>query len=446
MTGVDSAIASLLAAQADILMDAMRPGGGSTTGTAQANTSQLFVDTSGNAASITPPSALGAAGPSSLTVLSTVGLTLDAISRFGGGPTPPVMGTAPLWPGLPRLVVAASALAGMEELLFDSDSPYTATAANAANAANQPAPPLPAEVLAETLANVVDESGLFYESHLAQWATGQRPIESLADEPQADADGFTANLPFGPQAAAPRPGAWTVELPDGQGFIDDPLNPMRTVPMPQTPQQATAMAASVRDMPAGVFTSNGGSAGAGAGTAGTGAAAGMATAAHAQDTAVQASIAAGIHPSTIPLVRQQLELLATDQFRWSGEAWPGAAFEWEIEPEDHGGQSQDGSGPDRAWRTRVSISLPMLGTVNADLVLTGSFLVVRVRASEDGGARLFADGEHFRQQLDAAGIQLAGFSVQPLDDSGKAAGHSPSADAVRAYAAGGMGRMGGSRS
>jgi len=316
----------------------------------------------------------------------------------------------------------------------DASGRPAATAANAANAANQPAPPLPAEVLAETLANVVDESGLFYESHLAQWATGQRPIESLADEPQADADGFTANLPFGPQAAAPRPGAWTVELPDGQGFIDDPLNPMRTVPMPQTPQQATAMAASVRDMPAGVFTSNGGSAGAGAGGPGTGAAAGMATAAHAQDTAVQASIAAGIHPSTIPLVRQQLELLATDQFRWSGEAWPGAAFEWEIEPEDHGGQSQDGSGPDRAWRTRVSISLPMLGTVNADLVLTGSFLVVRVRASEDGGARLFADGEHFRQQLDAAGIQLAGFSVQPLDDSGKAAGHSPSADAVRAYA------------
>src|ERR1700742_4548220 len=119
MTGVDSAIASLLAAQADILMDAIRPGGGSTTGTpagtttTQANTSQLFVDASGNAASVTPPSALSQAGPSSLTVLSRVGLTLDAISRFGGGPTPPVMGTAPLWPNLPRLIVAASALAGL---------------------------------------------------------------------------------------------------------------------------------------------------------------------------------------------------------------------------------------------------------------------------------------------------------------------------------------------
>jgi hypothetical protein len=443
MTGLDSAIASLLAGQADILMDAMRPAGGSTTGTttAQANTSQLFVDTSGNTAPVTPPSALGPAGPSSQTVLSTVGLTLDAISRFGGGPTPPVMGTAPLWPGLPRLVVAASALAGMEDLLFAGESSNASNAPTAANAARQP---LPADVLAETLASVVDESGLFYESHLAQWATGQRPIALLEDEPQADADGFTANLPFGPQAAAPRPGAWTVEPPEGQTFTDDPLNPMRTVPMPQTPQQAAALAASVKDMPAGVFTSNAGTAGAGAG-----AAAGMATAAqHAQDTAVQASIAAGIHPSTIPLVRQQLELLATDQFRWSGEAWPGAAFEWEIEPEDHGGQSQDGGGPDRAWRTRVTISLPLLGTVDADLVLTGTFLVVRVKASEDGGARLFADGEHFRQQLDAAGIQLAGFSVRPLDDSGKAAGHSKSADAVRAYGAGGVGGalFGGSKS
>jgi hypothetical protein len=445
MTGVDSSIASLLAAQADILMDAMRPGGGSTTGTttAQTNTSQLFVDTSGTAASVTPPSALGPAGPSSQIVLSSVGLTLDAISRFGGGATPPVMGTAPLWPGLPRLVVAASALGGMEDLLSTSYGTGTSNAANAATAANQPAPPLPADVLAETLAGVVDESGLFYESHLAQWATGQRPLALLEDEPQASADGFTGNLPFETQTAAPRPGSWTVEPPEGQSFIDDPLNPVRSMPAPQTPQQAAAMAASVREMPAGVFTSNPGSAGA---SAGSGAAAGMASAAqHAQDTAVQASIAAGIHPSTIPLVRQQLELLATDQFRWSGEAWPGAAFEWEIEPEDHGAQ-KEGGGSDRAWRTRVTISLPMLGTVAADLVLTGNFLVVRVKASEDGGARLFADGEHFRQQLDAAGIQLAGFSVRPLDEAGKTAGHSPSADAVRAYGAGGTGRVGGSRS
>ena len=40
-----------------------------------------------------------------------------------------------------------------------------------------------------------------------------------------------------------------------------------------------------------------------------------------------ASIAASIHPATLPLVRQQLDLLATEQFRWTGEAWPGAKLD-----------------------------------------------------------------------------------------------------------------------
>jgi Flagellar hook-length control protein FliK len=402
MNGLDPAIASLLAAQADILMDAMRPAGG--TSTSQAGTSQFFVDTEPGTAPASPLGANLPAGPSTQTQLSSVALTLDAISRFGGTATPPVMSSTPLWPGA-ALVVAASALGSMGGGRFVVGAPAVVS---------PPVPPLPAAELAATLAKVVDQSGLFYEAHLAQWVSGQRAEASLADEPQAGVDAFTPapsfEAPAPPAPPAPPAGAWNEETLASQPFIDDPLNPVRTVPTPQTPQQASALAASVRGAPAAVFTSGA------ALTQQSVLANASSNAAHAQDTAVQASIAAGIHPATIPLVRQQLDLLATDQFRWSGEAWPGASFQWEIAPREHDAQTPDAAAPERSWRTRVTLSLPQLGPVDADLVLTGKLLAVRVQTSGIGGVRLFSDGEHFRQQLDAAGIQLAGFTVRSLDE------------------------------
>jgi hypothetical protein len=198
------------------------------------------------------------------------------------------------------------------------------------------------------------------------------------------------------------------------------MNSPRPVPTPQTPQQAAALAASVREMPASTFSS--------AAPASSGASTGtQLPAAHVQDSAVQAALASGVHPSTIPLVRQQLDVLASDQFRWSGEAWPGAKFEWQIEPQNHGPQErdahQDGGAidADRAWHTRVTLTLPTLGNVDADLVLTGNQLVVRMNASEGGAARLAADGDHFRQQIDAAGLQLAGLTVRARDSLAESA-------------------------
>ena len=44
----------------------------------------------------------------------------------------------------------------------------------------------------------------------------------------------------------------------------------------------------------------------------------------------QAQTLATVHPAAVPLVRQQLDALATDQFRWAGEAWPGARLDWTI--------------------------------------------------------------------------------------------------------------------
>jgi hypothetical protein len=394
MTGLDSAIASLLASRVDFLLSSINPSANGTT--AQANKFGLAIDTPANAAAQTAGGTPLATGPSAQTALSAVARTLDAISRFGGGATPPLLGTAPLWATAPRGLSAFASLSGS---LFDSTllSPATALLG-----VDQPAPPLPAAALALALAKTVDESGLFYESHLVQWAAGQRPTAALADEPQARIDSDAEQLPFefATRIAADDPHAGAANTaPD---MPADARAAVRSIALPQTPQQAAALAASVGDVPASVFSAPSHAA--------------STPQVSAQDSAVQASIAAGINPATIPLVRQQLDLLATERFRWSGEAWPGARFDWEIAPQERDSHAPDpASGDDRAWRTRVTLSLPTLGTVDADLVLTGPHLVARIKASASGAARLLADGETFRQQLDIAGIRLQGLTIRQMD-------------------------------
>jgi hypothetical protein len=411
MPGLDSAIAALLASRTDMLLSALNTQTSSTA--PQANTSQLSVDTPRVATPASAVNAYAAPGPSAQTALSEIARTLDAISRFGGSATPALLGNMPLWPTAPRIVQAASAFESLSGSLFSSSS------ASAAGAVNPPAPPLPATLLAGMLARTVADSGLFYENHIALWLGGQRSLASLSNEPQARVDKSASGLPSGSfaQPAAAAAEVWIDETLLPPTFAADTANPMnsaRPVPTPQTPQQAAALAASVREMPASVFSS--------AAPASSGASTGtQSSVAHVHDSAVQAALASGIHPSTIPLVRQQLDVLASDQFRWSGEAWPGAKFEWQIQPQNHGPQErdahQDGGSIDahRAWHTRVTLTLPTLGNVDADLVLTGNQLVVRMNASEGGAARLAADGDHFRQQIDAAGLQLAGLTVRARD-------------------------------
>ena len=420
MTGLDSAVAALLASRTDMLLSALNTQTSSTA--PQANASQLSVDTPRVATPAAVINAYAAPGPSTQTALSEIARTLDIISRFGGSATPALLGSSPLWPTAPRLVLAASAFESLSGSLFSSSS------ANAASAVNPPAPPLPTPLLAAMLARTVVDSGLFYENHIALWLGGQRSLASLGNEPQARVDKLASELPPDSflAAADAAPDVWIDEtlLPRTFAAADTPdaPNPMRPVPTPQTPQQAAAMAASVRAMPASVFSSTAQGQGQGQGTA---VASALPSAAHLQDSAVQAAVASGIHPSTIPLVRQQLDVLASDQFRWSGEAWPGAKFDWEIQPQNRAPYGRDafqdsGAGTssadtDRAWHTRVTLSLPTLGNVDADLVLTGQQLVVRLNASEGGAARLAADGDHFRQQLDVAGLQLAGLTVHARD-------------------------------
>jgi hypothetical protein len=57
------------------------------------------------------------------------------------------------------------------------------------------APPADGVQLARSLASALGFSGLFYESHQAQWVAGARPLEDLLLEPQAPLSGLRPRLP-----------------------------------------------------------------------------------------------------------------------------------------------------------------------------------------------------------------------------------------------------------
>ncbi|ONB66853.1 flagellar hook-length control FliK family protein [Burkholderia pseudomallei] len=460
MTGIDTAAAAILASRIDSLLDAIQPAAGG------AAAPQVGTSGAPPASAAPRPAASGPPPASAQTALSEVGLTLDAISRYGGAATPAVVGAAPLLPAAPAAVAAQAAsldpLLATPEARAGNPAAATAPGAQAAQAAPQAAlPASPAAALSLALVQAVAQSGLFYESHLAQWLAGQRTTAELAREPQA-------RLASGAEPDA-QAGAQPGQMGDA---LDDALADLLAVqlPLPQGGRDAPAQGAARPPGQPGQPAGGADEGAAASGRAPTNAAAparsvdayaaladadGKPGAPSAQTALARAgmpptgadtpaSIAASLHAATLPIVRQQLDLLATDQFRWIGEAWPGARLDWTIEPDEQHGRERpapDADFPDaRGWRTRLTLALPSLGTIDAELVLNGEQLAARLRASEAGAARLAPHGEALRARLQALGLQVSGLSIRAIDgvpDSFDAAAARAAASAYARAAAGG---------
>lgn len=451
MTGIDPVAAALLTSRIDSLL---------TTVTAPAGSGAAQVGTPGaGVASAAPALAQPAAPPASAqTALSDVALVLDAISRSGGVATPAIAGRAPLLAdptvllnaltaspdGAQPGVAAAAASAPASSSSPSSSTPSAATAANAAAAVRDtPAAP-PTAALRAALAQAVSESGLFYESHLAQWLAGQRPLAALMREPQAR----LATVPVQTAADA------------AQHDAPDPLDELlaQRAPLPAASRtalpagaSATGSAAPHASMPNASAAARGGAPGA-AGMAdplgelpdahwATPARAALAAA--SADPQAQPQSSAAVHPAAVAIVRQQLDALATDQFRWTGEAWPGARLDWTIEPDDPGGGAPRGGDGDAgdgiAWRTRLTLTPPSLGTVDAELVLNGAQLVARLRANSAGAGRLTRNEAALRQRFEGSGLRLGGLSIRAVGDAPDGFDAFVAQAAAAAYARGGAG-------
>ena len=237
---------------------------------------------------------------------------------------------------------------------------------------NQPIaaePPKLARDLLPLLEQAIVESGMFYESHQAEWVEGRYSKEQLLHEPQARLAVQSASEP----GTSPTAGAAGGNEP---AAADNAQTPTRA---------AEATASSLPLVP---------------------------PAQSGQPVAAQ----------TETIVQQQLEAFATQNYSWHGQIWPGQQLAWEIENGGERGPHGD-SGEGDKWQTRLRLTLPNLGAVDARLYLQGTRITLAmIAASADTRALLHNDAAALRSQFAAAGLDLASLGVAaPVPDRTDAA-------------------------
>lgn len=231
------------------------------------------------------------------------------------------------------------------------------------------APPASGAQLAPLLRQALSQSGLFYESHQSQWLAGKVSTEALRGEPQGQHPPLRAPAGSGNEtAAAPRVGA----------------SPMPGAGAPASGAEARA------------------------------------------DRAPEA-----VHPARVPVVaerlmpvvHQQLDAMATQQYVLLGQAWPGQHFEWAVD--DPRGEGREGAeAEEQDWNSTLRLVMPRLGELEARLHLTAAGVAIRLIAGDEATAALLAEGrERLDEALAAAAVPLTGFvsETRARDDATEAA-------------------------
>lgn len=230
----------------------------------------------------------------------------------------------------------------------------------AAGAETPHAPP----TLAPALAKSVEQSGLFYEAHQAQWLAGRLPTETLLQEPQAQR---SAPITFH----------------------------QHNLPPPQLAASSATQVAS-ESLLRGLFARE------------------EPAAATSQANTTANQIASSIPEDLRPLVQQQLDAAATQRLVWHGEIWPRQTMEWEIARErTEGDGSQGGTEEQAGWRTSLRLTTPRLGEIAATIQLTVAGIHLTLSTPYGASAADLRDeAPALAAALDAAGIALLSFHVR----------------------------------
>ncbi|OGS90547.1 MAG: hypothetical protein A2Z95_00035 [Gallionellales bacterium GWA2_60_18] len=212
------------------------------------------------------------------------------------------------------------------------------------------------KLLAGALREALGKSGLFYESHQAQWIRGERSTDQLLEEPQNILTNRNLLASSANQHAS-RPGSQM--LASAQADI------LSKLPNAPTSQQAGKIA----------------------------------------DETLPP-----VARELLPLVQQQLHTLEHHHMVWMGQVWPGQQMQWEIqgEPERHARQQDE-----RQWSTEMELSLPRLGDVHARLLLAEGGLRLTLHAADSATVNLFDRTlPELANSLADAGIRLTAATVE----------------------------------
>ena len=231
-------------------------------------------------------------------------------------------------------------------------------------------PPAQAKDLLPLLKQAITQSGMFYESHQAEWIEGRLSKNALLQEPQGK---LSSSLAFAPETH-------DVALTPGKPA----LPAAEQIAAPATRQVADTSS----NAPANSITDN-------------------ARPSLQQQTASGQQISAQIQP----LVQQQLEALATQTYTWQGQVWPGQDMRWKIE-EDASRQFMSGDDPAANWRTSLHLTLPRLGEIDAQIRIQGEQIVLRITSENPDTRQLLRmENDSLRQLLSEAGLSLASLGI-----------------------------------
>lgn len=276
--------------------------------------------------------------------------------------------------------------------------------------------------LAPILKSALTKSGVFYEAHQARWVAGDLPTAALKQEPQGKfattpLPAGLSNLAANSLLAAKNATAGSVAASNVVYVL--PSNSSAAPSLPEAPDTANpANPATVATLKLGEQSATPGNAAVDANLAAKNAEAAKvaSTAANTATTAQsnQASPSGNPIPrDLVPIVQQQLDALATQNYAWQGQIWPGQQMQWEIGENPDDGRSADNEAIAR-WQTRLKLSLPMLGGINAVLRLNpaGEVNITVTADSANGETRLRESGVLLSRQMEAAGLNLTQLRVE----------------------------------
>ena len=228
--------------------------------------------------------------------------------------------------------------------------------------------------LASALHDSLSYSGLFYESHVHQWASGERALGDLLREPQAQGSATTTN------AGGALPEAGVAAPPEVVQARRNLLEYFST-----SPASAASPASGSVDIDAGAAQ----------------------------------------------MINRQLHALEQQTVKWQGELYPGQPIEWEVRRRDEAAQSaggDTGSTPAQQWQSVVRFSLPSLGMVSATINLAGEHVRIQVRTeNSETAATLRRQGPTLAGALEVAGATLDALNIRH-DAGGAVAGNTDGGD------------------
>lgn len=251
-----------------------------------------------------------------------------------------------------KLSDAGKLLAMLREFQAEAPDEPAARATIPVFQSHVPQAPQAATLLREALAL----SGLFYESHQAQWVRGTRSTAQLQSEPQGKL------VPMQPAALEiVELRASSVSEEANRSMQARPAETARGIKA-DSPPQPEQMARS----PA--------------------------------------------HPDSFPIIRQQLSALESGHVAWRGLVWPGQFMEWRVG--DGASSGHEDSEAPGSWLTELKLTLPNIGGLLARIELGANGAKVRIVADSEQHARQLRDeAPALANRFNASGIPIHALEV-----------------------------------